>query len=260
MLPSEYEIYLAVGGSILLLLALLSAFVISINTSRKRKLKLEKEIIETHYRTREHTLMQVSRDLHDDIGASLSGINLFNQLLQQQIEAGENKNAAVMSEKINFYIDDIVTKVADMTWLFKPGNNTVQCLADKIQAYVADIAGTKNIHFFIETAPAAAEKTLSLLQQKNSYLICKEAANNAVKYADCSTLGISIQCRDEQLVISVKDNGKGFNNGAVSNGNGLKNQRSRAKEMSGCCTVQSGPDKGVLVELSFPIAIISHNT
>ena len=84
MLPTEYEIYLAVAGSIVLLLAVMWAFIISVNTYRKRRARLEREIIETHYKTREQTLLQVSRDLHDDIGASLSGIHLFNQLLQQQ--------------------------------------------------------------------------------------------------------------------------------------------------------------------------------
>lgn len=259
MLPTEYEIYLAVAGSILLLLAVLSAFVISINTYRKRRARLEREIVETHYKTREQTLLQVSRDLHDDIGASLSGIQLFNQLLQQQIREGRNEHAAVISGKIDTYIDDIVTRVSDMAWLFKPGNDTVQALMDKIRRYAADIAGTKNIAFTIVAAPDATVHTLGLLQQKSAYLICKEAINNAVKYADCTGINLNISYQDQQLFIAIRDDGKGFDTSVVHQRSGLNNMQQRASEMQGHCSISSLQGNGSVVAFSFPIATISYS-
>lgn len=258
MLPTEYEIYLAVAGSIVLLLAVLSALIISINTYRKRRARLERQIIKTYYTTREQTLLQVSRDLHDDIGASLSGIHLFNQLLQQQIKEGRNEHAAVISGKIDTYIHDIVTRVSDMAWLFRPGNDTVQALMDKIQHFAADIAGTKNIAFTIATTPDATVQALALLQQKNCYLICKEAINNAVKYAGCTVIEMNIEHHDQQLFISINDDGKGFDTTVVNNRSGLKNMQQRTAEINGQFTVSSIPGNGSVVSFSFPIATISY--
>lgn len=80
-----------------------------------------------------------------------------------------------------------------------------------------------------------------------------------VKYAECSTLEISMHYRNEWLFILIQDNGKGFDNTVITNGNGLKNLYSRVKELHGHSNVHSEPGKGVSVEFSFPIAIISHN-
>ncbi len=253
MLPAEYEIYAAIAGGFLVILVLLFVFVLSINISRKRRMKLEKEIIKTHYRTREETLLQVSRDLHDDIGASLSGIQLFNELLQRQMQLEDFNSARMMSEKIALYIKEISESVADMAWLFKQGDHNIEVLISKLERYAADMGGTKNITFHPIVSPEILAFPLSLLQQKNCYLICKEAINNAVKYSGCTRIELAIKSSHSVLTISVSDNGKGLDENIRPNGNGLQNIKQRAGEMEGTCSITNNPAGGVKILLEVPL-------
>jgi two-component system, NarL family, sensor histidine kinase UhpB len=253
MLPAEYEIFAVIAAGILVLMVLLSVLIFSINISRKRRLKLEKEIIETHYRAREETLLQVSRDLHDDIGASLSSIQLFNELLQRQLNNENYHSASQMSDKIALYIKEISENVSDMAWLFRQGDHTVEVLTKKVQIYAADIAGTKSISFNINVTDNALEQALSLLQQKNCYLICKEAINNAVKYSGCTNIDMVVGTNENWLTLQIVDNGKGLIKNSTPNGNGLRNMNQRALEMSGIFNLSNVSESGLQVKLQVPI-------
>lgn len=253
MLPAEFEIYAVITGGIIVLMVLLSIFFLSINISRKRRIKLEREILETYFRSREETLMQVSRDLHDDIGASLSAIQLFNELLQKQMERTDYNAAQSMSEKISLYIKDISEMVSDMAWLFRQGDHTVEVLAQKVHKYAIDMGGTKNISFTLNVHPDILTKPLSLLQQKNSYLICKEAVNNAVKYSGCTSITMEVTLLQSALHISIADNGKGLTENNTPQGNGLHNMKQRATEMGGTCSIANVPGGGVKVRFEVEV-------
>lgn len=254
MLPAEFEIYAAIAGSIIVLMVLLSIFFLSINISRKRRIKLEREILETYFRSREETLMQVSRDLHDDIGASLSAIQLFNELLQKQMERTDYTAAQTMSEKISLYIKDISERVSDMAWLFRQGNHTVEVLTQKVNKYAIDMGGAKNIGFILKVQPVVLTTPLSLLQQKNCYLICKEAVNNAIKYSGCSSIQMEVSLTASHLHITVWDSGKGFPEINNSPGSGLVNINQRVLEMGGSCTIGNIPDGGVRIAFQVPVS------
>ncbi|MCG7860231.1 ATP-binding protein, partial [Flavihumibacter sediminis] len=82
-------------------------------------------------------------------------------------------------------------------------------------------------------------------QRKNLYLIFKEAVNNAVKYSEASNLEIEIKRNGNKVVMEIRDDGKGFDQGTVGSsnrvslsGNGLNNMKNRARELNGEITIQ----------------------
>jgi signal transduction histidine kinase len=142
-----------------------------------------------------------------------------------------------------------------MAWLFRQGNHTVEVLSKKVQIYAADIAGTKSIHFNLHVTDDALQQALSLLQQKNCYLICKEAVNNAVKYSGCTVIEMEVELNGRWFTLQLTDNGKGLNENSFTNGNGLVNMKQRALEMSGTISISNGFKGGVQVNLQVPLMV-----
>ena len=87
--------------------------------------------------------------------------------------------------------------------------------------------------------------------RKNFYLIFKEALNNAAKYAQCKNVWVNISHGESHATMKIKDDGKGFNNSKQSAGNGLGNMQERARQMNGSLGVESGPNSGTVITLTF---------
>jgi two-component system, NarL family, sensor histidine kinase UhpB len=91
-------------------------------------------------------------------------------------------------------------------------------------------------------------------QRKNLFLIFKETVNNAAKYSQASKIEINLLRQNHSLVMSIKDNGQGFDEQTIKAGNGLRNLRERAKEINGTLELRSAIGKGTEVVLEVPIA------
>ena len=88
-----------------------------------------------------------------------------------------------------------------------------------------------------------------MTRRRDLYLVFKEAVNNLVKYSGATEASISIRATGNEIILQVKDNGKGFVKENVKSGNGLANMQQRALAEEGQCRIESAPGKGTLVEL-----------
>lgn len=235
----------AIAFSLSAVVLVLLSFIIS----RRRKLQHEKQLLEKAFQTRTAALLQVSRDLHDDIGSSLSGINLLTHLAQEQLSTSSQSETKELLQKINLYTNEVIEKVSDMAWLLKPDQESFPILIQKIKRFALSACLSKNIRFDIVDSQDIQTKYLTLPQRKAIYLISKEAINNAVKYADCSTLLFEMSGNLERCIIRIIDNGCGFLQTDELSGNGLVNMRTRAEEIGARLHIQSKLDAGTTVEL-----------
>jgi signal transduction histidine kinase len=227
--------------------AILLLFFFSI--SRRRQLQHKKQLLEQEFKTREDALLQISRDLHDEIGSSLSGINMLSQHAQQQLAQTNNGIISELLQKISIYTSEVIEKVSDMVWLLKPNQESLSILINKLKAYSLAAVASKNIRLHFDTLPELTEKELSIQQRKAIYLISKEAINNAVKYADCANIHYKISLADKTMKLMIKDDGKGFSSTEVSEGNGLKNMQARAAEIKAVIKINSVPGEGTTIEM-----------
>jgi signal transduction histidine kinase len=188
----------------------------------------------------------IARDLHDDIGATLSSVNIYTELAKDEI--GENEYL----ERIKGNIDDAVTRLRDLVWSINPKNDTMLQLAHRMQ-YIAEplfkAAGIK-CHFTCHRNFLDLKLTLS--DKRNIYLLFKEMVNNVVKHARCYNCYINIKYISPYLILSVEDDGIGFDPVMVSNArNGLHNMHFRARQMNGTLHINSSEEKGssIVVQL-----------
>lgn len=189
---------------------------------------------------------KISQDLHDDMGATLSGIKVFSELAKERPQTSR-----LYLDKINKYSNEMLDKMSDIVWTINPANDSSERIITKLHSYAASLAAAKDIQLSFNISEALQKQNVTMIVRKSIYLIAKEAINNAVKYADCKKLSVSLTSEQRTGILVIADDGIGFNAVNPHEGNGLKNIKERAAEMNGVVKIHSEPGKGTLVELVF---------
>lgn len=223
-----------IAGSILLLLLI----VLLINRNQlKNKIAMER------MRNR------LSRDLHDDLGSTLSSINILSRTAFNNLENKEDVKARVSLEKINERSQRLLDSMKDIIWNINPQNDSLIELTSRMREYASTILEAKNIDFTFEFPKEQAVK-LPMEVKTNMYLIFKEAVNNFSKYSKCTKADLSLFVDDNYICLEIKDNGTGFRTEELSHIGGLQNMKYRAAEINGELTVMSSPGTGTNIQLT----------
>ena len=209
----------------------------------KKKLEQQKELLVMRN--------NISQDLHDDIGASLSNINILNELTRRNITQPE-KSKEYLS-KASEDIQRISESLSDIVWNINPRYDDLQNLFVRMKRYAADMLDGKNINGQFDFPEGGENLTLSMAQRHDLYLIFKEAVNNLVKYSQAKNAVIRVAADEHTISMLVKDDGKGFDQNNTRVGNGLQNMEQRAKLSGSQLSVQSKPGEGTVIEMRMKI-------
>lgn len=192
---------------------------------------------------------RIAADLHDEVGSSLSSIYMLSQMAgkKQFDEKGD------IMEIIRTNSKETMERMGDIVWMIKPNANEGEGLKYRMERFFNEICNCKNIECNF-SADALNDLKLSMKQKKNTYLIFKEAVNNAVKYSQTKKMDIHLVLQGKQLEMVIKDFGNGFDEKTTLRGNGLDNMKQRATDLNGTLSVISIPDDGTQIQLSFPIS------
>ncbi|WP_462248636.1 tetratricopeptide repeat-containing sensor histidine kinase [Ferruginibacter sp.] len=200
---------------------------------------------------------KISQDLHDDVGSSLSSLQVYSTVASQLLESQPAK-AKEMLEKIAVQSKILMENIGDIVWSMKPGNEQQIQLNAKIKNFVSDVLSAANINYAINIDDGAEALIKNITAKKNILLIIKEAVNNTVKYSNASDVAVSIKKIEEHICVQVADNGKGFDAAAEKiKGDGLSNMQKRTEELQGIFEITSSTGKGTTVSALLPIPIIS---
>ena len=192
---------------------------------------------------------RISQDLHDEIGASISGINLLSQIAAERLQDDKPKEAAEYLFKVKNYSQDVIEKLSDMVWVFNPQNDSIEKLLLRLRSFAISLAASKNIKLRFETNKGSESVTLTIRQRKTIYLISKEAMNNIFKYADCNNIYYNLSTNGSKWRLTIKDDGLGFIPAENKSGNGLKNMQARADEIGARFNIQSQPGTGTIISV-----------
>lgn len=196
---------------------------------------------------------RISRELHDEVGATLSGISMYSHLTKEQIKQSNftevEKSVSVMQQSAG----EMVNKLNDIVWLINPEQDSLQKLVQRLEEYAGEIAMIKKMLVKVTVPANLYAIQLPIEHRRNIYLFCKEAINNAVKYSNASMLDLTIRESGDQIEFSLTDNGKGFDAATVKRGNGLNNMQKRADEIGGLFTIRSKHQEGSSLSLQIKI-------
>ncbi|MGZ8559859.1 MAG: triple tyrosine motif-containing protein, partial [Chitinophagaceae bacterium] len=193
---------------------------------------------------------RISSDLHDDIGSTLSSISILSEVA---IHEHNKQQARQMVKEIKESSISLMEKMDDIIWSVNPKNDSLENLLMRIKRFASHLFEAKNIDYTIEIDYSVSDISLSMEFRQHIYLIMKEAINNIVKYADCTSTSIEIKKEQAILKIIISDNGKGFNPATTDTGNGLLNMKQRADLINATLKVESSPGQGTRIFLSTKI-------
>lgn len=192
---------------------------------------------------------KISRELHDEVGATLSGIAMYSHLTKEQIK---NANITEVEKSLNIMqqsAGEMVNKLNDIVWLINPDQDSLQKIVQRLEEYAREMAAIKKMQVKVNVAQHLHEHSLPMESRRNIYLFCKEAINNAVKYSNGTLLELNIKELDNKLEFSVSDNGRGFDAVMVRRGNGLENMQKHADEIGAKFTIESKQNEGTFVSI-----------
>ena len=196
---------------------------------------------------------KISQDLHDEIGSTLSGIALYSYITREQSNKQQTEEVEKSLSIIEKNATDMVKKLNDIVWVVNPDYDSFESLLLRLEEYAVETAAAKQIAITTVRRNGSEKAKLSMDERKNTYLICKEAVNNAIKYSAASSISILATVESSQLIIRVEDNGKGFDTSDETlKGNGIINMAARAKEMNAGFTIDS-QEGGTNIELRVKI-------
>lgn len=192
--------------------------------------------------------LDIARDLHDDVGSTLSGINMTSSMA---IKSSKNqnelfKNLEVASRRAMEMMNDIV-------WSIKPENDKPEMMVSRMRQYASEILEPAGIEFAFNIIEKAYHPVIPLSMRKDLFMIFKEALNNLAKYSKASKANISLTLDKTELKLIIEDDGIGFDVNQVQKGNGLKNMEERAKSIRANFKIASKPENGTRVELHVKI-------
>lgn len=191
----------------------------------------------------------ISRDLHDEIGSTLSGISIIGKMAKQNLQSNRTTDAENLLDKIIGSSTEMLSKMSDIVWAINPTNDSFQQIVSRLRNYTQATATPMGVILNFKVEKDLEQYNLDMQRRKNIYLICKEAINNSLKYSLCKNLSVIFTHENHQFHISVRDDGKGFDSERQVEGNGLRNMQARAKEINATLIIKTAKDEGTLVKL-----------
>lgn len=192
----------------------------------------------------------IARDLHDEIGSTLTSIKILSEVSKNNI-GRDVKKASAMLSKITEQSAQMQQGMSDIIWAIKPDNDRMENMLVRMREYAAYALESKDIDVSFSVDDDVLEKNLDMQQRRDVFLIFKEAVNNAAKYSGARSVKIKLQKALNNIVMEIADNGKGFNRAETSS-NGLKNMQTRATGMNGELEIISSENKGTAIVMKIP--------
>jgi ligand-binding sensor domain-containing protein/two-component sensor histidine kinase len=199
----------------------------------------------------ERVRTRIASDLHDDIGSNLTKIAILTEVAQQQFGREETDGGPLSS--VARISRESLDSMGDIVWAINPKRDSLRELSRRLRGFATDIFTSRNIELSFQAIDRNLELKLGPDTRRNIFLIFKEAVNNAVRHSECSKAEIELKVVGASLVMTVRDDGKGFDLTVAGEGNGLVSMRRRAESMQGVLDVSSTLGKGSSVTLTTPI-------
>ncbi|MFO7936094.1 MAG: histidine kinase [Kiritimatiellia bacterium] len=221
-----------------------------------------RRVINQRYKTamtmmkREEALHQernrISRDIHDDLGNGLSVVATLSELTHNDVD---NENAHKRLDQIYDVANELARNVDEIVWAVNPVNDSWEPFISYFEQYTEYILGNTSLRFHFERPPELKNVRVASKTRHHLLLAVREAIGNILKHAEAEQVNISMAIDGRNLVITVEDDGRGFDS-SVSAGvghDGLLNMRRRMNEINGGFELHSAPGRGT--KLIFTVEI-----
>lgn len=213
---------------------------------RRRLAALEQE------RKLEAERSRIARDLHDDLGATLTEINFLGTLgaAAAQSPATRDRLEGIVerAQRMAKSLDEIV-------WTVNPDNDTLSSTVNYLCSRAQESLHAAGIRFRLDAADHLPVTPLDSEIRHHLLMAVNETVNNVMKHAGAGEVNLTIRAGVSELELTVADDGRGFDPDHVPpERNGLRNLRARLSQIGGRVRVDSAPGQGTRIRMVLPLA------
>jgi signal transduction histidine kinase len=215
---------------------------------------LQKEIAERSRIEREvadicaHQQRQMAYDLHDGLGQHLSGVAFKAKLLEQKLRA-ENSAQAGEAAGITALINDALRQTRLLSRNMESTYGEARGLKEALHKLGEELEAC---HVCTVVKTNSSSDSVSAVADTELFRIAQEAVRNATEHGAARNIEISLESDENSVVLSVRDDGTGFEESPASAGMGLRTMRYRAQFIGASLVIESHPGAGTAVSCRVP--------
>jgi signal transduction histidine kinase len=198
---------------------------------------------------------RIASDLHDDVGASLSSINIYSRVAMEKINQSPKETNNLL-QQISSNATDMMDSLSDIVWSINPKNDTLASLLNRVKIHSLEVLNPLDITVNFKHE-SDTDVQLGMTARKNIFLIAKEAINNISKHSNSKVVTIYIKAQNDRLTLEFDDDGVGIAATDNHSGNGLNNLKQRTEELGGTISITSQKNSGTKVIVEFSLTRIS---
>ena len=191
----------------------------------------------------------ISRDLHDEVGSTLSSIGFLSSMALEDVNNNQEKAHTTLTS-INESANKMLDAMNDIIWNIQPQNDTLENIIVRMISFASELLEAKKINLNFNVEDNIKQLRLGLKVRHDFLIIYKEAINNLAKYSAATTANICLKYQQPYLTLTISDNGRGFDTNSIRhNGNGLKNMQTRARKIGAVYHLNTVPGQGTTITL-----------
>lgn len=195
----------------------------------------------------------ISRDLHDELGADLSGISAMSHAALRQFKNQEAATAHTI-KMIGETSRKVVTRMREIIWSLNSTHDSVGNFSFRIKETAYALLEHQPIELDMQLPAEEIDLYIPNDCRRNLFLVYKEILHNVVRHSQAQNVRIDLFVSNDNINLVVKDDGVGFAGETIKNsGNGLINLRQRTASFGGKLSIDSYPGRGTTISVLCPI-------
>jgi signal transduction histidine kinase len=193
----------------------------------------------------------IARELHDEVGQSLTGVLVEMANLTTLVRAGDPEPVAAKAAEIKKLVEGSIGVVRNMALLLRPAMLDDLGLVPALEWQAREVSKRSGV--FVTVDAEGVPEDLPEEHKTSVYRIVQEALHNSVQHAGATRIVITVKQAPGHLLVTIEDDGKGFDAARVK-GMGLLGIEERVSHLGGTFTVESQPGKGAALRVDLPLA------
>ena len=226
----------------------------------RRRMRRKLEFLERQ-RAIERERTRIAKDIHDDLGASLTRINLLSQSARRGMD--DEPQTVKNLDQICTIARQLTRAMDEIVWAVDPQHDTLNSLASYLGKLIHELLGDSGIRCCLDFPGQFPALPVTAKVRHNLFLAFKETLHNVIKHSQATEVQISFVLEPAAVVVNLTDNGCGFDPDGLtktvltgglprSRLNGLVNMRKRLQEIGGHCEIQSEGGRGTQITFIVP--------
>lgn len=234
-----------------ILILIVASSALLVKSFYQRKYKRKMALLETESAL-DKERMRISKDMHDELGASLTRISLMTELAKRNIN-----NPEILHKDLNNISDagrEVAITMDEIVWAVNPKNDNLDKMIGYITQYVEELLSNSSLNLKLEIVQDIPDIVVSAEIRHNVFLVIKEAFNNIIKHANATQAYFKVDFVSQTLSFTIRDNGKGLEYDKTNSfSDGLINMKKRIDDINGKIKINSeiGTGTEIIIKISF---------